>query len=128
MPCETDSPERDNTGKRRKEIMRLNISATALAAGILWGAAVLIVGIANLAWPGYGVELLRLLASIYPGYKAAGSMGDLIIGAFYSLVDGALFGLLFAWLYNRFLGDEGAIPSRVKQEAGVRYPSVEPKS
>jgi hypothetical protein len=43
-------------------------------------------------------------------------------------VDGALFGLIFAWLYNRFLRDEGAIPCPVKQEAGVRYPSVEPTS
>jgi hypothetical protein len=108
--------------------VRLNVWAVAFALGILCFAAVLIVGVANLAWPCYGSELLRLLASIYPGYKAAGSMGDLIIGTLYSLLDGALFGLLFAWLYNRFLGDEGAIPSRVKQEAGVLYPSVEPKS
>jgi hypothetical protein len=61
--------------------MRLNIWAVAFALGILWFAAVLIVGVANLARPGYGVELLRLLASIYPGCKAAGSMGGVIIGA-----------------------------------------------
>lgn len=82
--------------------MKLNISAMAIAAGILWGAAVLIVGVANLIWPNYGIELLVLLASIYPGYNATGAPADLVIGTVYSLADGALFGLLFAWLYNRF--------------------------
>lgn len=108
--------------------MRLNTLAMALAAGILWGAAVLIVGVANLIWPNYGVGMLVLLASIYPGYNAAGTPGDLLVGIAYSLVDGALFGLVFAWLYNRFVGDNSALSGRVKRQAGVRYPSVEPES
>ncbi len=107
--------------------MRLNITAMALAAGILWGAAVLIAGVANQIWPNYGVEILSLLASIYPGYSATGGIGDLVVGIVYSLVDGALFGLIFAWLYNRFLRGEGALTSRMKQQAGVHYPSVEPE-
>ena len=108
--------------------MRLNISAMALAAGILWGAAVLIVGVANLVWPTYGFELLVLLASIYPGYHAAGAPGALFVGIVYSFVDGALFGLVFAWLYNRFVRDNSARSGRLKRQAGVHYPSVEPES
>jgi hypothetical protein len=83
--------------------MKLNIKATVLALGILWGAAVLVTGLANLIWSSYGTGFLQLLASIYPGYKASGSIGDLITGVLYSLVDGGLFGLILAWLYNRFL-------------------------
>lgn len=107
--------------------MKLNITAMALAAGILWGAVVLIAGVSNHIWPNYGQEMLALLASIYPGYSAAGGIGDLVVGIVYSLVDGALFGLIFAWLYNRFLRGEGAPPSRMRQQAGVHYPSVEPE-
>ena len=84
--------------------MKLNIRAMVLTMAILWGAAVLLVGIANLIWIGYGKEFMHLLASIYPGYKASGSIGDLTTGVLYALLDGGLFGLFFAWLYNSFLG------------------------
>ena len=106
--------------------MRLNIRAMALAVGILWGAAALVTGLANLIWSEYGTGFLQLLASIYPGYKASGSIGDLIIGVLYALVDGGLFGLVLAWLYNRFLGKYEAVTGDVKRKADVRYPPVEP--
>jgi hypothetical protein len=108
--------------------MRLNIRATAFALGILWGAAVLVTGLANLIWSGYGIGFLQLLASVYPGYKVSGSIGDLITGFLYALVDGGLFGLVFAWLYNRFLGNTPAVTVDVKREAGVNYPPVEPRA
>jgi hypothetical protein len=73
--------------------MRLNVKAMALCLGIVWGAAVLFTGLANLLWSGYGTVFLKCLASVYPGYKASGSLGDLIIGVSYGLVDGGLFGL-----------------------------------
>ena len=84
--------------------MKLNIKALALTAGILWALALLLVGAANLMWSGYGVVFLQLMASIYPGYHAAGSVGDLIVGTLYALVDGAICGLVFGWLYNLFVG------------------------
>jgi hypothetical protein len=107
--------------------MRLNIRAMAFGFGILWGAAVLVTGLANLIWSDYGTGFLRLLASIYPGYEASGSIGDLITGVLYSLVDGGLFGLVLAWLYNRFPGHQTAVGD-VKREAGVRYPPIEPRA
>ena len=88
--------------------MKLNIKALALTAGILWALALLLVGSANLLWAGYGVAFLRLMASVYPGYHAAGSVGDLIVGVLYALVDGAVCGLVFGWLYNFFVGKRGA--------------------
>ena len=106
--------------------MRLNIRAAATALATLWGAIVLFTGLANFIWSGYGVEFLQSLGSVYPGYKASGSVGDLITGTLYALVDGGLGGLVFAWLYNRFLGKPTAVAGDVKREAGVRYPPVEP--
>ncbi len=84
--------------------MKLNVKALALTAGILWALAVLFVGAANLIWSGYGGAFLQLMASIYPGYHAAGSPGDLIVGILYALFDGAIGGLVFGWVYNLFIG------------------------
>jgi hypothetical protein len=84
--------------------MRLNVKALALTAGILWAAAVLITGLANLIWPDYGTAFLQIMASLYPGYDATPSFGAVIIGTLYALVDGAIAGLVFAWLYNVFAG------------------------
>ena len=80
--------------------MKFNIGALALAVGLFWGASILLVGVANLIWPGYGSAYLQLIASIYPGYKASAAFGQVIIGTLYGLVDGAIGGAIFAWLYN----------------------------
>jgi hypothetical protein len=88
---------------------------------------VLLTGLANLIWVGYGEGFLQVLTTVYPGYKASGSIGDLITGTLYSLVDGALCGLFFAWLYNLFTGRPPAVGAEVKREAGVRYPPIEPR-
>lgn len=80
--------------------MKFNIGALALAVGLFWGGAILLVGVSNLIWPGYGQAFLQLAASIYPGYEATASFGQVIIGTLYGLVDGAIGGAVFAWLYN----------------------------
>jgi hypothetical protein len=84
--------------------MRLNSKALAFSAGILWGLAVFLVAAANLIWSGYGGRFLELVASIYPGYHATRSIGDVIVGTLYALLDGAICGLVFGWLYNLFAG------------------------
>lgn len=80
--------------------MKLNVKAMALAAGVLWGLALLLVGLANLVWEGYGVDFLELAASVYPGYTGAASLWQVIVGTLYGLVDGAIAGAVLAWLYN----------------------------
>jgi hypothetical protein len=85
----------DNQKQFEKKTMRLHISAMTFASGILCGAAVSVTGVANLVWPGYGIEFLRLLASFYPGYKASGSIADLIVGILYALADGVDFSAWF---------------------------------
>ena len=84
--------------------MKLNIKALSLTVGILWAAAVFLVGVANLIWSGYGGAFLQLMASIYPGYEATRSIGQVIVGTLYALVDGLILGLVLAWVYNLFAG------------------------
>lgn len=86
--------------------MKLNLKAFMLTAGIFWASAIFLTGIANLLISGYGSIFLQIFASVYPGYQASGSFGDLIIGTLYALVDGAFSGLIFAFLYNLLLGKE----------------------
>lgn len=75
-----------------------------MTAGILWGAAILVVGLANLVWPTYGRAFLDLAASVYPGYHAGFGLGSVVVGTLYGLVDGAIGGAVFAWLYNSLAG------------------------
>lgn len=90
--------------------MRLNPKAMALTVSILWAGTFLITGVANLIWSAYGTTFLQVVASIYPGYMAQSSVGDLIVGTLYALVDGAIGGWVLAWLYNRFIGKEPKAP------------------
>ena len=87
--------------------MKLNLKALAASLAILWGGCVFLVGLANLIWPGYAAGFLNLLASIYPGYHASRTLGDLIVGTLYAILDGAVGGLIFGWLYN-YLGRKSA--------------------
>jgi len=82
--------------------MKLSLRALMLTVALLWGGAVLFCGLLNLIWPAYGVAFLQMVASIYPGYHATRSLGRVVVGTLYALLDGAVCGLLFAWLYNRF--------------------------
>lgn len=80
--------------------MKLNIKALALASSLLWGGAILLAALANLFWPDYGMAFLQLAASIYPGYQPGTGIGSVVLGTAYGLVDGAVGGAIFAWLYN----------------------------
>lgn len=83
--------------------MKLDVKAIAITTALLWGVvAMFLTGTANLIWPSYGQAFLEAVASLYPGYAPGGSFGQVLIGALYGLVDGAVAGALFAWLYNRF--------------------------
>ena len=82
--------------------MKLSVKGMALAGAVLWGIGGMFVGgLANLVWPGYAQDFLRLSASVYPGYHATASIGQVLIGTGYGLVDGGVGGAAFAWIYNR---------------------------
>ena len=81
--------------------MKLSIRALVITAAMLWGGGVLFCGILNLIWPAYGVAFLQLVSSIYPGYHATRTLGSVVVGTLYAMLDGAVCGLVFGWLYNR---------------------------
>lgn len=82
--------------------MPLSVKALSIVFGLLWGGAMLAVGLANLAAPSYGLAFLRGMSSIYPGFHASRTFADVLVGTGYALVDGALGGFFFGWLYNFF--------------------------
>ncbi len=80
--------------------MKLSWKSLAFAVGVGWGGCVLLLGILNLIWPSYGVAMLDLARSLYPGYADAVGFGGVLVGTLYALVDGAIAGAILAWLYN----------------------------
>ena len=80
--------------------MKLSIKALAITSGAIWASAVLLISLANLVWPGYGVAFLEITASIYPGL-GIGGLASVITGSVFAFADAAIGGAIFAWLYNR---------------------------
>jgi len=82
---------------------RLSPNALGVAAGILWAAYVLSVGVT--AMFGWGVALVNAISSLYIGYGP--SIPGAIIGAVWGFVDGYIAGVVIAWLYNKLAKQAG---------------------
>ena len=80
--------------------MRLSLKAMAIAIALVWGGAVLLVGLIHLADPNYGTDFLQVTSSVYPWFHVSRSAGSLAIGTIDGLVDGAIAGFLLAAIYN----------------------------
>ncbi len=80
--------------------MRLSVKGLALTAAVLWGGCLLVLGLVNLAVPTYGTAFLQGVSSIYPGFYHSHTFVDVLIGGVYGVIDGALGGMFFAWIYN----------------------------
>lgn len=83
---------------------RLSERVMAVVTGLLWGGCMLFVGLVNLGEPSYGADFLRMMSSVYPGFHDTRTVTEVVVGTVYGLVDGAIAGCLFAWLYNRVAG------------------------
>jgi len=81
-------------------MMKLSVKGLAITAAIIWGAALLIVGSANMMFPGYASNFLEVIGSIYPGYQPGTGFSSVIIGSLYGVVDAGIGAAIFAWLYN----------------------------
>ena len=81
--------------------MNLSVKSLTIAAALFWAGTVFFVALFNFLAPPYGRAFLDLVSSVYPGYKVAGTFGSVIVATLYALIDGAIGGVLFAWLYNR---------------------------
>lgn len=82
--------------------MRLSIKSLVITMALLWCGCVLALGLLNLVWPSYGAAFLHAMSSVYPGFHANRTLLDVLVGTGYALVDGAVAGMLFGWLYNTF--------------------------
>jgi ABC-type phosphate transport system permease subunit len=83
--------------------MKFNVSRFGCAVASIWGLVVFLVGLANLLWPTYGVEFLKIIDSIYPGYHfGEWGLGGVIVGTLYAIIDAWVIGVIFALIYNKF--------------------------
>ncbi len=85
--------------------MRLSLKGMTVAAGLLWGGAIFFLGLINIFRPTYGANFLQAISSVYPWFHASRSFPDVLIGTLDALIDGAIAGLLFGWLYNLTMGN-----------------------
>ena len=81
--------------------MKLNIKAFAIAFGITWGVGLVILTWWIIAFEGATGEV-TFIGRLYRGYNIS-PLGSLI-GLGWGLVDGAIGGAIFAWLYNLIAG------------------------
>lgn len=82
--------------------MKLSLKSLTITVALLWGGTVFLVAFFNYLSPPYGKAFLDMVSSVYPGYKTVGTLGSVIVGTLYALLDGAIGGALFAWIYNWF--------------------------
>lgn len=80
----------------------------AISGGILWGAAILLVGLINLTDPNYGVNFLQMTSSVYPWFHTTHTLSSVLIGTIDGAVDGALAAMIFAGIYNGLAGGSSA--------------------
>ena len=78
-------------------IQKLNVLNLAIAMGVSCAIYVVFIGIA--AMFGWGTEWVKILGSLYLGYRA--SVLGIIIGALWAFVDGFIGGAIIAWIYNK---------------------------
>jgi hypothetical protein len=71
----------------------------------------LLMGLANLIRPTYGVLMLQAMDSVYPGYHAGQGISSVVIGAVCGLADGFVCGWLFGLLYNCLVGSRQSSPA-----------------
>ncbi|MBN1824540.1 MAG: bacteriophage holin [Endomicrobiales bacterium] len=80
--------------------MKLDVKAAGVAFGLLWGF-----GLFFLTWwmilAGGAQGAPTLISRVYLGYSVT-PLGS-VIGLLWALADGFAGGVIFAWLYNRFL-------------------------
>ncbi|NQU94862.1 MAG: bacteriophage holin [Candidatus Omnitrophica bacterium] len=80
-------------------MVKLNVKALGLALGILWGASLVMLGIAA-RQTGYAADMVSSIGSKYIGYST--SIKGSVIGGLWGFCDAGIGGVLIAWLYNKF--------------------------
>jgi hypothetical protein len=97
--------------------MKLSLKAITIAGALLWGSAILLVGLINLSRPGYGLDFLQMTSSVYPWFHPAHTLTSVLVGTMDGLVDGAIAALIFAAVYNLFAGHPTHTEGRTQTHA-----------
>jgi hypothetical protein len=82
--------------------MKLSLKAMIMAGALFKAVVFLFISLMNLILRPYGGAYLAFISSLYPGYDPVNWPIAMILGTLYSLIAGALGGLLFGCLYNFF--------------------------
>ena len=85
--------------------MKLGVLRLGKTLGIVMGLMAFFTGLGHLLWNSYGIALLKVLESVYPGYTFGrwGFWGVLVV-TLYAALDGFVLGVVIAWVYNLFEG------------------------
>lgn len=75
---------------------KLNVKALAVAIGVSWAICMLFLGWVSIF--GWGVKVVEVLSSVYIGFAPTFLGG--IIGAIWGFIDGAIGGVIIAFVYN----------------------------
>lgn len=78
--------------------MSLNVKASALAGGIVFGVGIFLLTWWLIAFGGAQTETAVLISQVYIGYSV--SLIGSFVGLFWGFIDGLFGGFFFAWLYN----------------------------
>jgi len=80
--------------------MLLNVKASAIAGGVIWGVGFLLITWWLIAFGQANEQTAALISQVYIGYRV--DIVGSFIGFFWALIDGAFGGFFFAWIYNFF--------------------------
>lgn len=78
---------------------KLNVKALGLSLGIMWGAAVALMGIICML-SGWGCSFVNAMGKFYYGYQP--TLLGCILGGIWGFFDMGIGGVVIAWLYNKF--------------------------
>jgi len=86
--------------------MRLSLRGMVVAAAVMWGGAILLVGLMNIVRPTYGINFLQMTSSVYPWFHSAHSLRNVLIGTIDGAIDGAIAALIFVGIYNALVATD----------------------
>lgn len=78
---------------------KLDPKALAFAIGISWASGIFFLGILSMF--GIGNHIVEIISNVYIGYSS--TVKGIIIGTIWAFLDGAIGGLIIAWIYNLFV-------------------------
>ena len=80
---------------------KINVKALGLTLGIIGSSGILFLGLMSL-FLNWGTDVINLIGSVYIGYNS--TLVGIFIGTIWGFCDGAVFGILIAWVYNKISG------------------------